>query len=293
MSADWLKNRLTDLKYFKWILTNWGSLRKAKYSLAPFFKYWLFYPAPRLFFGRGKALNTSRNIIKNQLGDNLIIPIPVSDVSDKNIYYAGIRDSVDFDAFREVCIENHYNYSQIKPSMTVLDVGAHIGTFTLLASKKVGNSGRVIAVEAEAGNFNQLKKNLELNAIKNVVPVNIALSDLNGRKDFFIAKGSGCHSFFTNPGQEVVDKIKIKVKSLDSLMEEMHLEKIDLLKIDTEGAELEILRGARRTLLRNPNMKMVIAAYHFPKETAEVAEYLRELNFSPRVVPGGFSLVTV
>lgn len=290
MSIDWLKNRFTDFKYFSWIFKNWRGLKSGKYSLAPFFQYWLLYPIPRLFFRRKKALDVSQGIIKRFMAGSLIIPLPIE--SSDN-YYIGIRDSGDFDAFREVCIEDHYNFFRIKPKMTILDIGAHIGTFTLLASKKVGIGGKVIAIEAETNNFNQLKKNIDLNEIKNVIPINIALSDFNGEKDFFITKGSGCHSFSPTPGQEIIDKIKIRVKSLNSLMKELNIEKIDLLKIDAEGAELEILKGAKEILIRNPQMKMVIAAYHYPKETSEVIKYLKELNFSPKILPGIFTLVIV
>jgi FkbM family methyltransferase len=290
MSIAWLKNRFTDLKYFSWILKNWHYWKGGKHSLTPFIKYWISYLVPRLVFGREKAPDVSRNIISRFKGKNLIIPLPINST---DTYWIGLRDSVDFDAFREVCINDHYNYSQIRPGMIVADVGAHIGTFTLLASKKVGEWGKVIAVEAEKNNFNQLNKNLELNGIKNVMPIKIALSDFNGEKDFFITKGSGCHSFSPPVGQEIVDKIKIKVKSLDTLMKELNIEKIDLLKIDAEGAELEILKGAQETLIKNPKMKMVIAAYHSPKEASEVISYLKELNFSPKILPGIFTLVVV
>lgn len=290
MSIDWLKNRFTDFKYFIWLAKNWRGLKDGKYSLTPFFKYWILYSIPRLFLGREKAPDVSRNIISRFKDKNLVIPLPISSI---NPYWIGLRDSVDFDAFREVCIEDHYNSSQIKKDTVVVDVGAHIGTFTLSASKKVEIGGKVIAVEAETNNFNQLNKNLELNEIKNVIPINVALSDFNGEKDFFITKGSGCHSFLSTSGQEIVDKIKIKVKSLDTLMREFNIEKIDLLKIDAEGAELEILKGAKETLIRNPQMKMVIAAYHSAEEASQVTEYLKELNFSPKILPGIFTLVIV
>ena len=163
----------------------------------------------------------------------------------------------------------------------------------LLASKRVGEEGKVIAIEPEIHNFQQLKKNLELNQIKNVTPINIALSDFNGQKDFFITKGSGCHSFLAASGQEIIDKVKIKVKSLDTLMGELNIKRIDLLKIDAEGAELEILKGGKETLIKNPQMKMVIAAYHSPQEASKVISYLKELNFSPKILPGIFTLVIV
>lgn len=290
MSIAWFKNRLTDLKYTGWLIKNWNHLRRGKYSLAPFLLYWLLYPIPRLLFGGEKAPEVSRAIIKRFMDGNLYIPLPISPT---NTYWIGLRDSVDFGAFREVCIENHYNHSQLLgPGMTVVDIGAHIGTFTLLASKKVGEQGKVITIEPEIHNFEQLKKNLELNGIKNVIPVNVALSDFNGKEDFFISKGSGCHSFFPRC-DDIIDKIQIRVRTLDTLLRELNIKRVNLLKIDAEEAELKILKGARETLIKNPQMKMAIAAYHSSQQALEITEYLKELNFSPRILPGIFTLVIV
>ena len=275
---DWLKNRFTDLKYFIWLLRYRSYWKKDNYSIIPFLKYWVYYTAPRLLFGRGNAIDISRNIISRFKDKNLIIPLPINDP-----YYIGLRDAVDFGAFREVCMGDYYNFSQLKPRMIVVDVGAHIGTFTLLASKMVGGEGKVIAIEPEMHNFKQLRRNLELNKIKNAIPVNIALSDSNGKKDFFVTKGSGCHSFFPMSGEEIIDKIQINVKTLDTLLQELNITKLDLIKIDAEGPELKILKGAEKTLKRNPQIKVVIAAYHYPKEKEEISQYLKNLKFSPSI----------
>jgi histidinol phosphatase-like PHP family hydrolase len=66
-----------------------------------------------------------------------------------------------------------------------------------------------------------------------------------------------------------------------------------MIKIDTEGAEMKILKGAERTLKENPKLKMVIAAYHYPNEAEEVAEYLKKMNFQPKIHRGVFDTVIV
>jgi len=83
------------------------------------------------------------------------------------------------------------------------------------------------------------------------------------------------------------------IQTLDSLLQELKIDRIDLLKIDAEGAELKILKRARETLIRNPQMKMALAAYHSPQQASEVVRYLKELNFSPKILPGIFTLVIV
>ena len=120
MSIAWLKNRFTDLKYFIWLAKNRRCWKNSKHSLTPFIKYWLLYPIPRLILGREKAPDSSRNIISHFKDKNLTIPLPIS---SKNPYWIGLRDSVDFDAFREVCIEDHYHCSQLRIGMIVVDVG--------------------------------------------------------------------------------------------------------------------------------------------------------------------------
>ncbi|MHA1291722.1 MAG: FkbM family methyltransferase [Promethearchaeota archaeon] len=278
-----VKNRITDLKYLSWLLKHFIVL---KFSyLISFFLFWILYSTPRLILGEARAINTSRNIIRYFMNGNFIIPLPIE---NSNIYYIGIRDIADFIIFREVCINDQYNYSQLKPGITIVDIGAHIGTFTLSAGLKIGEKGKIIAIEPEAKNFNQLIKNLELNKIENVVPVNIAISDFNGKANLFIDIGSQGHSLLYQDSS--IYQVPVGVKTLDALLQELSIDNVDLLKIDAEGAELNILKGAKKTLIKNPKMKMLIAAYHYPQETSEVVKYLKELKFSPKI-SSGFVLV--
>jgi len=276
-----LKNRFGDIKYFFWLFKNWYSLKRDNYSLASFLRYWILYFFPRLFYGRNKSIDISKNIISRFKNKNLIIPLPIK---NKPYYYIGLRDAGDFYMFREVCVDDDYNMSQIKEGMIIVDAGAHIGTFTLLASKMVGEQGKIVAIEPQQDSFLQLTKNLEINKIKNVIPINIGLSDFNGNKDFFVDKESACSSFILNPDRQIISKPSIKVKTLDSILQEINIDKVDFFKIDTEGAELEILKGAKQTIIKNREMKMAIASYHYPKEKEEVFQYLKSLKFSPKIL---------
>ena len=278
-----LKNRFIDLKYIIRLFKNHRKLHNTKFSFALFFLFWIFYPVSRLFLGREKA---SSSIVRRFMKGNLIIPVLMESCQPR---FIGIRDITDFDAFREVCIEDHYNFAQLKPGMIVVDLGAHIGLFALPASFKVGREGKIIAIEPEMENFKKISENLALNKIDNVILVNIGISDSNGEEDFFIHQSYGSHSFFRP--ESFIDKIRIKVKTLDSLLDELKIDKVDMIKIDTEGAEMKILKGAKETLANNPKIKMAIAAYHYPKETEEVVNYLKKLNFSPEISRGQFGLV--
>ena len=127
----------------------------------------------------------------------------------------------------------------IKPGSIVFDIGAHVGFYTLLASESVGSSGKVFAFPR---NIFYLSKHLEMNHITNVIIVEVAVFDSNGEVFF--------EEFTSDSQGHISKKGKLKVKTL-SLDEEILQKKMPLpnyIKIDAEGAELEILAGAKLIL---------------------------------------------
>ena len=127
-----------------------------------------------------------------------------------------------------------------------IDVGAHIGKYTVIAAKLVGNNGSVIAIEPHPYNFKTLLYNIRLNKLNNVIPLNIAAWDSETMADLYIGKSSGGHSFKTLSGS----KIRVYARPLDNVIDELKLSKVDLIKVDVEGAEAEVLRGLKRTIHR-------------------------------------------
>ncbi|MCR4334645.1 MAG: FkbM family methyltransferase [Patescibacteria group bacterium] len=142
----------------------------------------------------------------------------------------------------------------IKPEMTIIDIGAHIGYYTRLFSKLVGKKGRVFAFEADPVNFDFLKKNTK--HLNNVVLINKAISDQNGNIDFYhVANSTGCHSVI-KPNKPA-EKITVQATTLDSVMKEHNLIKIDVIKMDIEGGELLALIGMQNLLTNNSRMKII------------------------------------
>ena len=90
----------------------------------------------------------------------------------------------DFSAFYQVFVEKDYPnlVSKITPGDTLIDAGANIGIFTVISSILVGNTGRVLAVEPDPENLNILKKNIELNDLKNIEIINKALYNESGKR---------------------------------------------------------------------------------------------------------------
>ncbi|MFH8087017.1 MAG: FkbM family methyltransferase [Candidatus Aenigmatarchaeota archaeon] len=132
-----------------------------------------------------------------------------------------------------------------------LDIGAHLGRYSIIASK---NFKKIYAFEPHPENFKMLRKNIKINRIKNVVPIKIALSNKNGKvflSDLCMDTG---HVKIVKKG-----KIIAFVSTLNRIMRKMKIspKDVDLVKIDVEGEEENIIKGAT-TLLKKGNPILII-----------------------------------
>jgi len=137
----------------------------------------------------------------------------------------------------------------LRPGGVFVDVGANIGTFTIPAADHVGPSGKVVAIEASPNVFGVLQKNVALNNIGNVKLICAAAGSSNDEARFYPAPtdhfgmGSRAPQFNATP-------ISVPCVTLDSLVREFGLPSVDLIKIDVEGFELDVLKGAIELLGR-------------------------------------------
>jgi FkbM family methyltransferase len=157
----------------------------------------------------------------------------------------------------------------VKLGDVVIDIGANVGAQTLPLARKVGSSGRVVAVEATEFAFAKLKRNLELNPSLDdaVLPIQAILSDSWQASQFEI------YSSWPVAGTTVQERHAIHCGvakttrgarncSLDELVEQLQLQRIDLIKLDVDGNELSVLRSGRRALARFcPRMVVEFAPY--------------------------------
>ncbi len=157
----------------------------------------------------------------------------------------------------------------LEPGMTVLDIGAHIGYYALLAATKVGPNGRVIAYEPEPSNFALLSKNISVNNLKNVTPVNAAAADKAGTREFFIEKYNKGHHSFGKTGT-AARSIKVRTEIPDDTLKAKGIQKIDVIKIDIEGAEPIALRGLANTIAENPDI--LIFTEFYPRSMTRLGE---------------------
>ena len=147
-------------------------------------------------------------------------------------------------------ISNHFE-PWLKPLLkfeegsVVIDVGAHIGKYTVLAANHVGHSGHVVAIEPNPENFKQLLLNIKLNHVENVSVFNVAAWNENTELTLFVGDRAGHHTIKRNFG---LGGTKVEARTIQSIAKELGLSRVDLIKIDVEGSECEVLSGLTEIL---------------------------------------------
>ncbi len=163
--------------------------------------------------------------------------------------------------------ERRFVWRFLRPGMTVLDIGAHVGLYSLIAAKRVGPDGVVIAFEPSPREYRRLRLHLWLNRIRNVRTEPIAVSDEDGETTFWIVEGwsTGGNSL-RNPVHfgEPTKPIQVPTTRLDTYLNQRNLKKVDFIKMDVEGSELQILRGAHELLTRIPRPVMMLEMTDYP-----------------------------
>ncbi|MES2284321.1 MAG: FkbM family methyltransferase [Bacteroidota bacterium] len=147
----------------------------------------------------------------------------------------------------------------VKKGMVVLDIGANIGYYTVKMASIVGDEGKVLAFEPNPLMVKELKNNIELNNLKNVQIHEIALSNISGSLTFYNpSKGKEAHgSLKQNNTFDFDDTREVRAERLDDVLKNAGIQKVDFIKIDVEGAEYEVLAGAKE-LLFSENKPVII-----------------------------------
>lgn len=159
----------------------------------------------------------------------------------------------------------------VKRGMNVVDIGANIGYYTLLAAEFTGDQGKVFAFEPEPENYSLLLKNIHINGYRNIIALQKAVSNKTEKKKLIISnKDFGGHSFW-NP-DKARESIMVNVISLDDFFKKQRIP-IDIIKMDIEGAEMLGLLGMKKIIEANDNLKIFTEFY--PK-------LLRYSGFTPK-----------
>lgn len=166
----------------------------------------------------------------------------------------------------------------VKPGMTVFDVGANAGFYTLAFSRLVGDAGHVVAFEPLAENVHNLRRHIALNRLRNVTVVQAAVAGEQGVAGFAEAPNNSM-GHMTAPNAYVIPTV-----SLDGVRSSLRLGVPALIKIDVEGAEGDVLRGARDTLAQKKST-ILLATHGIEQERACVA-LLRDAGYGLNYLDG-------
>ena len=151
-----------------------------------------------------------------------------------------------------------------------VDIGANGGMHTIPAALSLSHRGKVIAIEPEPKNFSILTKNVQLNKLKNVICINTAcFKEEKILKLFLDKEGQGGHSLVRETPVEKEGYIEIKTQTLDKIINANKIKRVDLIKLDVEGAELDVLKGAT-TILKKYKPKIIFEAWD--------KQYLNNIN---------------
>lgn len=173
----------------------------------------------------------------------------------------------------------------VREGMTVFDVGANVGYYTLQAAARVGPRGQVHAFEPVSITFQKLLANLRLNDFRNVVANRCSVSDREGHADLYLADPSnlGASSIYPIAQGQAVERVPSI--TLDTYVEQAGLPAVHVVKIDVEGSELAVLRGMTGVLRRSEVQLLVEVSERTLKSEgaapADLVEYLRPFGFSP------------
>ena len=149
----------------------------------------------------------------------------------------------------------------VKEGDVVLDLGANVGYYSLLAARLIGEKGKVYAFEPEPVNYSLLLKNIELNGYDNVVAVQKAVSNVAGKVRLFLdKKDTGAHTIYQPDDEREFTEVESVI--LDDFFKDKE-HPINVIKMDVEGAEMAAFSGMDRIIRESENLKMFVEFY-FP-----------------------------
>ncbi len=174
--------------------------------------------------------------------DGLVIFISTKDIIGWKIYFFG-----EYETDTNNVLEKY-----IKPDDVVIEAGANIGSETLLIARML-KQGRIYAFEPNPYTFERLKINASINELHNISAFDYALGESDTTIQFNIYPKNFCNSGMSSKYMETSNTRKIDVtqKKLDSFLKENNINKVDFIKMDIQGAEMDMIAGAAETIARH------------------------------------------
>jgi FkbM family methyltransferase len=172
-----------------------------------------------------------------------------------------------------------------RPGTVAIDAGAHVGVFTIPLARAVGTAGAAWAIEPLPENVRRLRANLRANGLHNVTVLAAAASDVDGQVAFEVAGDSAYGSTReVLSGWGTAEVIQVSAVRLDTEWRRHGMPRVSVIKIDVEGAELRVLRGAEN-LLRALRPQLLIEVPD-PDELEQIMRYLSSFDYERLETPG-------
>jgi FkbM family methyltransferase len=219
-------------------------------------------------------LSQQNMLVMDKQGNRFVIPNLV-DPTAQHLLLNGVYEPAVLDF---IC-------SQLSPDAYFVDVGANLGLFSISVARRLSASGRVIAIEASPVMYDYLQANITLNQVDNITACCVAASDSVARQVPFyeapsekFGMGSLAHRFHDSPTM-------VPAETLDALLDEKSMARVQVLKIDVEGFEMTVLRGAARLLAKTPSPWVVFEFVDWAEgrdgapTLGAAQQYLRDLNY--------------
>lgn len=176
----------------------------------------------------------------------------------------------------EIYLSKVYDLFPPEENSLIFDVGAHIGLYSLKFSNLPKT--KIIAIEPYRENFKLLTKNLKINNVKNVIPVNSLVLDKSTFVNFYSLQFFPASSIFPQRLDKLNKTIKMKAITLDELFKKYKKYNKIFIKLDVEGSELKVLKGAKE-ILKNSKVKVIIEVHTKYVREQDLINFLKKFHF--------------
>lgn len=180
---------------------------------------------------------------------------------------------------------NDYWCHDYQPQLgdTIVDIGAGIGDDAVAFSRLVGKNGRVIAIEAHPHTYRCLLKTIKANRLDNVIAVNVAVADKEGH----IAISDG-ENYLSNSIHACMGTVMVQARTLENILKQTGSSRVDLIKMNIEGAETAALEGMKEILRTTPHV--VVSCHDFKADRGESSELRTYESVYQLLINSGFQL---
>ena len=200
-------------------------------------------------------------------------------------FYSRVTRKINNFAIQDMFVSMSFHEEEIlkhfipKEGDIVVDIGAAFGFYTILASKMIGSKGKVIAIEPQPESFQMLNSNIKLNKLSNVTTLNYAVYSNETKLQLYSS-----YSVIPERAEEnTSDFIEVNCNKLDNLILQIEkINEVNWIKIDVEGTELEVLKGATKILSKSKDISLLIEIHNISEgknHYQSIIDLLNNYNF--------------